>query len=106
MSMEPLAKELRIGGFDLRQIKRIGDIAVYEQSKAGRILSYEVARIQVRKAETICGRSYPAREVYPSNETWGTDGFTILDLTNALERAEKWSRAVSVNDSVASGGSK
>src|SRR5262249_16824488 len=32
------------------------------------------------------GRSYPAREVYPVSEPWGTYGFTVTDLDAAFNR--------------------
>lgn len=62
---------------------------MYEQSKAGKIQAYELVIIQLAKASEIMGKSYPEREVYPGNEQWGRNAWTISIKEDALERAKK-----------------
>jgi hypothetical protein len=82
----PLASECKIGGFTMRLIERKGQWAIYGQWKGGKCGDYEVIRIKVREAEDIHGKPYPKREVYPPSESWGTDGFTFMDLESARIR--------------------
>jgi hypothetical protein len=75
--MEALATELTFQGRTLRQLKRIGRIAIYEVRNRGNLLyGYEVIEIKIAPAEEICGRFYPEREVYPSSAKnspdWGS----------------------------------
>lgn len=84
--MTPLSKTLRVGGYDLREIARRGDVAIYEQSKGGAVLAYEVIRVQKLGAKEIYGRQYEPREGYPGNEQWGTQAWTCATLERAKER--------------------
>lgn len=84
--MQVLATELRVGGFDLKQVKREGKWAVYEQSKLGKVVAYELVKIGVAPSQRIMGRDYPEREVYPNSEQWGVEGQTIMGLDDALGR--------------------
>lgn len=84
--MTTLPLKLAVGGFDLRQIKRDGRAAVYEQSQRGVVVAYEVVVVKVHPAATIMGREYQEREGYPSNEDWGLLAWTCLDRARAMER--------------------
>lgn len=84
--MRQLEPTLSGGGFDLKQIARDGQAALYEQSKAGTVVGYEIIVIQQLPAQTIMGRSYPEREAYPGNEKWGEAGWTVVDKHQARER--------------------
>lgn len=84
--METLKTELNQGGFTLRQVERKGEFAIYAQLKGGATISYEVIRVQTKPAETIFSKTYPEREVYPSNEAWGQDAWTCTTLSRAKER--------------------
>jgi hypothetical protein len=56
----------------LRQVMRLGTIALYAVCQPGGVLiGYEVIRIRRLPAQTVFGREYPEREAYPSNEQWG-----------------------------------
>ena len=87
--MRTLETDFSSGGFEYGQLARVGALAIYQQSKGGRITSYELIRIQVRPAETIRGREYPERECYPSAESWGTDAWTISNQQEAAQRLQK-----------------
>ena len=87
-SYEPLKTVFTLGGFSYRQIAREGDFAIYEQSwRKSHNICFEVIRIQRREAEIFpSGRSYPAREVYPSSEQWGQHGWTVLTRDAAFDK--------------------
>jgi hypothetical protein len=55
----------------MRQVWRDDDSAIYEYFGG-----YEVIAIKKAPAQTIMGRSYPSREVYPSDGEWGTLAIT------------------------------
>ena len=63
-------------------VKRSGDICMYERSDN----VWEVFYVEIKPAFTLKGKSYPAREVYPSNEDFGDTAFSF----NNLEHAEKY----------------
>ena len=87
--MKTIEPSLSASGYKLTQIHRNGSWAVYEQTKAARVYSYELVKIICRPAETAFGKSYPEREVYPSSEQWGTHGFTVMDRHEAIARCDK-----------------
>ena len=93
-SYERLAKAFTLGGFGYRQIAREGNWAIYEQRWPGsENLCYEIIRIRREEATTFpSGRSYPAREVYPSSEAWGVDGFTVTDEAAAFAKLREVER--------------
>jgi hypothetical protein len=72
----------RHSGFEHTQLKRVGDVAVYRQSKAG-LPAYEVVLIQTHEAYTAFGKDIPAGEFYPSSRQWGTCGFTFSTIEGA-----------------------
>jgi len=86
-SMQPLPTQFTNSGFTYAQVQRTAETAIYSQSKHGRIQAFEVVRIRKLPANTFPnGITSPAREAFPGNESWGTDGFTCLTLARAQER--------------------
>jgi hypothetical protein len=78
----PLGKV--VGGPErtLTQLYRSGQFALYEaRNDRGVLTSFEVIKIRVKPAQTLFGRDYPAREVYPSsaknNRDWGSQAWTL-----------------------------
>ncbi len=68
--------EFGANGLRYRQIKRGGSVTLYSVSnKTGKVYGYEVAILRVQEAEMIMGKIYSKREVYPSNENFGTSGW-------------------------------
>ncbi len=55
----------------LKQVWREGDRAIYEYHGG-----FEVIHIKTAPAQTIYGRDYPEREVYPTDNDWGTYAIT------------------------------
>lgn len=82
-----LEKETRAYGFDLKQVWREGDFAIYEQSKNGSDKKwYEAIQITKHEGYEIGGAKIPPSEVYPSNEKWGKLAFTCVTLEDAHKK--------------------
>lgn len=76
--MITLEKEFTARKFVHRQVKRAGDVALFErwhEDTPDRV-HYEVVEIQLRKEAEVFGTKVPAHEAYPGAEQWGTYGFT------------------------------
>ena len=73
-------------GFTHELIKREGLVCLVKRSKPAH-WHYEVIKLRIRSAEEAFGKFYPERETYPSDEEWGTNGFTFV--CTDLERANE-----------------
>ncbi|SRR6266496_806563 len=74
-------------GFDLQQIKREGRVVLFKRWKE-RIPTmqphYDLVILRVAKEHTFPnGKTYPEREVMPTNEQWGTYGWSYVKLEDA-----------------------
>jgi hypothetical protein len=69
-------------GFQYKQQKRSGDVALYKQSKDGRDY-YEVIIIQRHDGYVIAGNKFEPSEFYPRSEDWGINGFSYSTLKEA-----------------------
>lgn len=88
--MKTLPLEIPKNKFLLRQIRREGVAAIYAQhQESGRVQGYEVIRIREGKEWSAFGKTYPAAEIYPSSEQWGTYGWTYSCLADAERRFRK-----------------
>ncbi len=68
--------EFGANGLKYRQVTRAGQVAVYSvQSKAGKIYGFEVVMLKIAPACTFMGEFFPDREVYPSNQDFGSTGW-------------------------------
>lgn len=63
-------------GFDFKQVKRVGMIAMFEKRKDDRLLDIEVIKIGSHNGFTVGGTFIEPSETYPSNEQWGEKGFS------------------------------
>jgi len=89
-------------GFNFKQIDRIDNIAIYEQSKpAIDAPIYEVVKIKKKtygKLSPLAGQQYSA---YPTSSEWGLYGWSYINLAKAQEKfselVEKQDRSVLVN---------
>ena len=80
---------LRHDGFDLRQVERIGRVAIYEKTK-GTYKGWEIILIRKRPGRQLPGGKHiPAREQYPSSADWGIRGWTAMSLANAKKQFNK-----------------
>lgn len=85
--MKPLPLEFESGGFQYRQLRRVGDVVLLEQSQSHwRRPRYEVCIVRKRPDRKIAGKCIPARECLPSSEAWGTYGWTYQYLEKAEAR--------------------
>ena len=85
----PLDKTYAKNGYHFNLVLRDGDVAVYAQCHRpnGTPVAYEVFKVKRVKETIMFGRVIPAHEAVPSNEEWGTKGWTIMDLHEAKRRA-------------------
>jgi hypothetical protein len=87
---KPLQTSFRSKGFDYRQLRRIGDVALYEQTKP--TLSrkwYEVVMVQRHDTYELGGRTIEAAETMPSTSQWGRLGWTYRDPKEARSRFDE-----------------
>lgn len=77
-SHRPLPMRFRIDGFDLKQIARVADIAVYQQTRTEcpNFRAYEIVHIRKRDGFWIEKRFVEPAEYYPRSDEWGAHGFT------------------------------
>jgi hypothetical protein len=75
--IEPLSTTISFQGRTFRQLRRSGNVAIYDiRNAANTLYGFEVIVIKTLPAEMICGKFYPERESYPSSSKnsndWGT----------------------------------
>lgn len=92
--MQPLPNTLNRNGFTHALRNREGHFAIFNviANDTGRT-TYEVIRIRTVKERThtsgvLAGKTFPAREVYPSSEEWGVNGWSYVDLDSAKKRLD------------------
>lgn len=81
-------------GYEFRLEKRDGDIAIFlgtkltEYEKGWTVTSenWEVIHIQSHQGREIHGKYFEPAEFPPSNEQWGTKGFTCVGFLSADKR--------------------
>lgn len=83
--MNTFHTQFKSDGFWFDQLERERQIALFEKTK-GRAVTYEVVKIQKRKAWRAFGRDFPASEAMPPSERWGIDGWTYADFPSAMTR--------------------
>ena len=74
-------------GFTHELIERNDMICLVKRSKREHS-HYEVVRLRIEKDKERFGKFYPEHERYPSDEDWGSYGFTYpaADLAEAQKR--------------------
>mgnify|MGYP001615459094 CR=1 FL=1 len=73
-------------GFEFTLHKRIGDWAIFEGYKTGSAVNIELIQVQSHNGREIAGTWCEPAEYPPSNEQWGTKGFTFVTLADAESR--------------------
>lgn len=88
--MRELEKEYTAYGYNFKQVKREGQIAIFEQRNqdSDKIVAYEVFVIQQLPEGFVGPKKYfqPAREAVPGKEQWGRCGWTIWHLEDAEKK--------------------
>lgn len=98
--MKSLSTSITKKGFTYEQVLREGQLAIYSQrmKEEGQTLAYEVIKIKQAPAHERGGVLFPAMELYPSERTFGIDGWsygTFGDLSAAYEKALQKFKALS-----------
>ena len=83
--MEKLPEVIRIYGTGIdgltsTLVKRTKKKAMYRRSDG----VYEVFKIKIKKEQTVFGRFYPNREVYPGNEDFGDWAWCFNNKIDAM----------------------
>ena len=86
MKIKKLATEFNKFGFTYNQIKRSGNVAIFEQIKDDKILAYEVVVIRAHEGYEIAGNVMEPAEFMPRSEDWGTFGWTLTNESDAHKR--------------------
>lgn len=76
-------------GWTFTQVRREGMVAIYTKRKpnwAPDCQDYEVIIVRNRRERLIDGRTIEAHEGYPSDEEWGTYGWSYTNLESAKRR--------------------
>ena len=81
--MKKLEKKFSKRGFKYSEVKREGDTALYKLTRND-IHHYEIFEVMKHKECTIKGNLIPAREATPSDEQWGTSGFSTPNKDKAF----------------------
>lgn len=71
-----------VHGLSARLIKRQGKLCMYERSDH----VFEVFIVKIQKACEMFGRTYPKKEVYPSNESFGVNAWCYNDKKEAEKK--------------------
>jgi hypothetical protein len=91
----PLPLEFKHKSFGYRQLERNEKAAIYSQSAGDQIAAYEVVKIRTVKFTIWMGKEIPFREVYPSDNHWGSRGWTYRTLGEAKIKMEVISGGIS-----------
>ena len=85
--MRTLPTTFRKNGFDYNQVERVGNVAIYRQTKAGQSWErFEVGRIRANAERKQFGTVFEASETWPTAEEWGVKAWTCTDLAGAKTR--------------------
>ena len=85
--MKVLDKEFKSCGFNFKQVKRSGDVAIYKKVPVSHNgTSYEVIKIARHNGYKLGGNYVHPAETYPSNSLWGTSGWTCTSIEHAQSR--------------------
>jgi hypothetical protein len=88
--MKKIEKSFKKHGFDFKQIKRVGDVAIFEQSKpTWPSARYEVVKIGKHSGYYLGGSKLEPAETYPGGSLWGIQGWTYTTLEEAENRFKK-----------------
>lgn len=86
MNYKPIKEKFMKDGYTFSLVKRINDIAIYEQRKSKNNIHYEVIIINRHNGYNLGGTYIEPAETYPATSEWGIRGWTFIDLTKAEEK--------------------
>jgi hypothetical protein len=74
-------------GYDFELLTRKGNVGVFCGSpKVGTIKTWEVIIIKSHNGREIAGNYFPPAEFPPSNEEWGSKGWTFSNSIDAMNK--------------------
>lgn len=85
--MNKLPEKYRKNGYDFTLVERTEDVAIYKQTDETSLIAYEVFEVMKYPERMIGETKIAATEASPSNEMWGSKGYTYRNLEDAKERA-------------------
>jgi hypothetical protein len=83
-NLQPLKLVYRKNSYIHRQIFRTDTTAIYAQLDNGRIIAYNVFKIKIQKKKESLGKIFPHKELYPSNESFGSTAWAITNPYKAF----------------------
>lgn len=88
--MRPLPLTYKKHGYTFHQVKREGNVAIYEQVNPddGKTVGFEVFEVIQHEEKAAFGKVFEAHEAPPYTEQWGTIAFTSGNLEQANVRFE------------------
>jgi len=87
MTHKPVPVTFTKKGFTYNQLKRVGNVAIYEQTRSGSALcNYEVVKIGKHNGYTMGGAYIEPSETYPGSSLWGIMGWTCTSIDGAMTR--------------------
>jgi len=90
MKYKTLPKEFTKLGWVHKQVKRIGNFAIYTKQQSHHTNpSYEVFEVLEQEEYEIAGNKIEAKEAVPGNERWGECAFTCITSEEA-EKKLQW----------------
>jgi len=100
--VKKLETKFKKWNFNFVQLERKGKYAIYEkyliappepakEDEKIPSIGFEVIVAQKQKEHERFGQTFPAKELYPSSETWGTYGFTFCTLKGAYKKFKELS---------------
>ena len=90
--MKKIEKSFTKYGFNFKQIKRVGDVAIFEQSspkwERGDV-RYEIVKIGKHNGYYLGGSKLEPAETYPGASLWGIQGWTAVTMDQAEKQFAK-----------------
>ena len=84
---KPIPTTFHKKGFQYVQLKREGNRAIFEQTRAGTALhNYEVVKIGRHNGYIMGGMHIEPAETYPGSSLWGITAWTCSTLDAAMQR--------------------
>jgi len=90
--MKTLKTQFTANGFNHTQVRRTGDVAIYERWKDGQRPHYEVIKIGGHNGYVRAGNYIAPSETYPNAEQFGSRAWTYNDKEAALRRFNELTR--------------
>lgn len=84
--MKKIAERIESKGFVYVQEWRNNKWAIYQQWLDNELIAYELIKIRKNKEHIIAGKIFPVSESYPTDKSWGKEGWTFHKLADAKKR--------------------